>query len=407
MRQYRLLLFATAFIAACSGADGGDFDPGVRALGSGTTTATSIPLPEPVPAVDPLLGLTTTEVATGLDGPVFATAPWGDSRLFVVEQPGRIRVVSGGILLDRPFLDITAEVGSGELEQGLLGLAFHPRFPEDERFFVYSTDRSGDTRVASYRVSSDPNVADGQSRDELLFHPQPASNHNGGMLAFGTDGYLFVSLGDGGGADDQFGNGQRPETMLGAILRLDVDGADPYAIPPDNPFARDGGAPQVWAYGLRNPWRFDIDPVTGLMFIADVGQAEWEEVSVVDTSVGGTNLGWSIVEGEECFGAASCDATGLEPPVVTYDHGQGCSIIGGFVYRGALIPEIAGHYFYGDWCGGWVRSFRFDGSGAVESIDWTADLGTFGQVLSFGRDGVGELYVLAGDGRVLKIEARR
>ncbi len=407
MRFLRIPLLVVAILTASSCTGGGDVDRGEAPVGSGTTTVTSIPLPDPIEVAGPLIGLTTVEVVSGLDRPVFATAPWGDERLFVVEQPGRVRVVAGGRLLDEPFLDITGDVGSGELEQGLLGLAFHPRFPADERFFVYFTDGEGDTRLVSYRVSDDPDVADVESGVELVTHLQPASNHNGGMLQFGTDGYLYVALGDGGGANDQFGNGQRSDTLLGTILRLDVDGAEPYAIPPDNPFVGGGGAPQVWAYGLRNPWRFDIDPATGLMFVADVGQAEWEEVSVVETSVGGANFGWSIVEGEECFTQALCDTSGLETPAITYDHSEGCSIIGGFVYRGALIPELAGHYFYSDWCGGWVRSFRFEGGAIVEPIDWTTDLGTFGRVLSFGRDGAGELYVLGGDGALARIDPRR
>jgi glucose/arabinose dehydrogenase len=227
------------------------------------------------------------------------------------------------------------------------------------------------------------------------------------MLEFGTDGYLYVSLGDGGGANDQFGNGQRTDTLLGTILRLDVDGAAPYSTPPDNPFVGGGGAPDVWAFGLRNPWRFDIDPLTGLMFVADVGQAEWEEVTVVDSSKAGANFGWSIVEADECFAETPCETTGLEQPVIAYDHSEGCSIIGGFVYRGALIPEVAGHYFYSDWCGGWVRSFLYNGTTMVEAIDWTTDLGTFGLILSFGRDGAGELYLLGGDGVVSRIVAQR
>ncbi len=376
-------------------------------LGSGTTTPTSIPLPAPVAVDAELTGLATVEVASGLDRPVFAIAPWGDERLFIVEQPGRIRVISGGRLLDDPFLDITDEVGSEGLEQGLLGLAFHPRFPADERFFVYYTDVDGNTRLVSYRVSSEPNSADPTSGNELLTVRQPASNHNGGMLEFGTDGYLYVSLGDGGGANDQFGNGQRTDTLLGTILRLDVDGAAPYSTPPDNPFVGGGGAPDVWAFGLRNPWRFDIDPLTGLMFVADVGQAEWEEVTVVDSSKAGANFGWSIVEADECFAETPCETTGLEQPVIAYDHSEGCSIIGGFVYRGALIPEVAGHYFYSDWCGGWVRSFLYNGTTMVEAIDWTTDLGTFGRILSFGRDGAGELYLLGGDGVVSRIVPQR
>ncbi len=381
--------------------------PTQRRLGSGTTTPTSIPLPAPVAVDDELTGLATVEVASGLDRPVFAIAPWGDERLFIVEQPGRIRVISGGRLLDDPFLDITEEVGSKGLEQGLLGLAFHPRFPADERFFVYYTDVDGNTRLVSYRVSSESNAADPTSGTELLTVRQPASNHNGGMLEFGIDGYLYVSLGDGGGADDQFGNGQRTDTLLGTILRLDVDGAAPYSTPPDNPFVGGGGAPDVWAFGLRNPWRFDIDPLTGLMFVADVGQAEWEEVTVIDSTIGGANFGWSIVEADECFAEVPCQTTGLEQPVIAYDHSEGCSLIGGFVYRGTLIPEVAGHYFYSDWCGGWVRSFLYNGTTMVETIDWTTDLGTFGRVLSFGRDGAGELYLLGGDGVVSRIVPQR
>lgn len=317
-----------------------------------------------------------------------------------------MRIGPGGDESD--FLDLTPDVGSSGLEQGLLGMAFHPDYADNGRFFVYYTDLDGTSRL--YEYAAPGGEADPGSARLVLSQPQPASNHNAGMLEFGPDGYLYVSLGDGGGANDEFGHGQRSDTLLGTILRLDVDGADPYAVPPDNPFVAGGGAAQVWAYGLRNPWRFTIDPVEELLYIADVGQDEWEEVNATSYDAPGLNYGWPITEGPECLDDDDddeCDRDGLVEPVFAYEHDQGCSITGGFVYRGTAIPELDGHYFYADWCGQWVRSFRLAGGSVTAETDWTAELGDVGQVLSFGRDGFGELYVLNQDGFVLKIVPRR
>lgn len=365
--------------------------------GSSTTTAVAEtagadPLPE-------LAGLALEVVAQGLSKPLFVTAPPNDPRVFVVQQDGFIRIVAEGELAPEPFLDITGDVGSSGNEQGLLGLAFHPGYAENGRFFVYVTNNGGDTDVLEYLVSDDPNRADAGSRRELLEVAQPASNHNGGMLEFGPDGYLFVGLGDGGAADDQFGNGQRPDTLLGTILRLDVDSSEPYAIPPDNPFVDGGGAREVWAYGLRNPWRFSIDAASNTLYIGDVGQNRFEEIDAVDLGLSGLNYGWPAAEGNDC---RSGDCSGFVAPVLTYGHGEGCSVTGGYVYRGEAIPELDGHYFYGDWCGGWVRSFRFDESVSNET-DWSSELGAVGAITSFGTDASGELYITTGEGTVFKL----
>jgi glucose/arabinose dehydrogenase len=310
-----------------------------------------------------------------------------------------IRIAADGELTSEPFLDITGDVDSGGNEQGLLGLAFHPGYADNGRFFVYVTNNGGDTEVLEYRVSDDPNRADAGSQRELLEVVQPASNHNGGMLEFGPDGYLYVGLGDGGGADDQFGNGQRPDTLLGTILRLDVDSFEPYAIPPDNPFVDGGGAREVWAYGLRNPWRFSIDAATNTLYIGDVGQSRFEEIDAVDLGLGGLNYGWPAAEGNDC---REGDCSGFTAPVLTYGHGEGCSVTGGYVYRGEAMPELDGHYFYADWCGGWVRSFRFDGT-VSDEIDWSSELGAIGAITSFGTDTAGELYIATGEGTVFKL----
>ena len=338
-------------------------------------------------------------MASGLAQPLFLDAPVGDSRLFIVEQPGRIRIVADGSLLPGAFLDITDLVGSGG-ERGLLGLAFHPQYQVNGRFFVNYTDNGGDTRVAEYRAGADPNRADPATGRVILTVDQPASNHNGGMLAFGPDGNLYIALGDGGGGGDQFGHGQRPGTLLASLLRIDVDSGGNYGVPADNPFVAGGGAPEVWVWGLRNPWRFSFDGHR--IYIGDVGQGRWEEIDVLTTADGGAKLGWSKMEGNHCF-SSGCDQTGLVPPVFEYGHAEGCSITGGYVYRGSAIPELNGHYFYGDFCSGWMRSFRYTGDGVADTWDWTADLGTVGSLTSFGTDGSGELYVVSGAGTVYRI----
>ena len=339
-------------------------------------------------------------VATGLHSPLFLTAPAGDTRLFVVEQTGRVHIIQNGQLLPTPFLDIASKVVTGS-EVGLLGLAFHPRYSENGFFYASYVDTRVASRVERYRVSSDPNRADHGSAATVLVVQQPFENHNGGMVAFGPDSMLYVALGDGGGAYDPLRSGQDSSTLLGKLLRIDVDRGSPYTVPATNPFVNTPGAkPEIWALGLRNPWRFAFDRPGGMLYIADVGQQSWEEVNVVPASLGGVNYGWSRMEGSKCLEPTPCTGAGLTLPVEEYGHGDGCSITGGFVYRGTQIPEVQGHYFYSDYCAGFLRSFRFADGRATERRDWGLSLGS---VLSFGEDASGELYVLTGDGRVLKL----
>ncbi|NNG15054.1 MAG: glucose dehydrogenase, partial [Gemmatimonadales bacterium] len=255
-------------------------------------------------------------------------------------------------------------------------------------------------------VSTDPNVADSSSEREILRFSQPFSNHNGGHIAFGPDGFLYIASGDGGDGGDPQNNGQDQETLLGKILRIDVDSGAPFGIPAGNPFANGGGAPEIWATGLRNPWRFSFDRLTGDLYIADVGQNEREEIDAQPaSSTGGENYGWNVMEGGICFSPSSgCDQSGLTLPVLDYDHSQGCSVTGGYVYRGSAIPALVGQYFYADFCEGWVRSFRIQGGEAVERTEWTS-LAPGGSITSFGQDAAGELYVVASGGSVYRIVA--
>jgi hypothetical protein len=350
-------------------------------------------------------GLALEKVAEGLRRPLYLTAPPGDPRLFVVEQRSAIRVIRDGRLLDRPFLDLSRELSTGN-EQGLLGLAFHPRYRENGCFFVNSTDRSGDTRVERFRVSRDPDVADPTSREEVLRVDQPFANHNGGDVVFGPDGMLYIGMGDGGSAGDPHGNGQNRGSLLGKLLRIDVDHGRPYSIPPDNPFTgRPGLRGEIWAWGLRNPCRFSFDPAESLLYIADVGQDRWEEVDVVGARQPGLNFGWNRMEGRHCFRAGRCDTVGLELPVVEYGHGEGCSVTGGFVYRGSRIPSLVGHYLYADYCSGWIRSFHWSHGRVTDPRQWR--LPRPGQVTSFGEDAAGELYVLVDGGQVFRIVPER
>jgi len=356
------------------------------------------PAPPPAPPPPPLSGefsLTVETVANGLTRPLYLTAPAGDDRLFIVEQTGRIRIVTNGTVLAAPFLDLSSKVSGGN-EQGLLSMAFHPNYAANGFFYVDYTDDDGDTRVERYAVSADPDVADGGSAKLILSVPQPLSNHNGGHILFGPDAMLYVAIGDGGGAGDPQNNGQNAGTLLGTLLRLDVDGGDPYAIPVDNPFGN-----EIWAIGLRNPWRIAFDPAAGTLYIADVGQASLEEVNVVGDDEAGLNYGWRIMESSSCFGGGGCDDAGLVLPVLEYGHIEGCSVTGGFVYRGSDLPEVVGHYFYSDFCQGFLRSFRFDGEGATAEVEW--DVGGLASVLSFGRDAAGELYILSDNGRVVRL----
>ena len=371
-----------------------------------STCSVAINSPPPPPGTARLV-----LVAEGLDQPLFVTAPAGDARrLFVVEQGGRVRVVKDGARLATPFLDLSSQVSRGG-EQGLLSLAFDPNYASNGRVYASFTNTAGDTRIVRYVVSADPDVVNQTAADTILAVDQPFSNHNGGLIAFGPDGYLHVGLGDGGSGGDPQGNGQSLGTLLGKILRIDVSGAgsrEPYAVPPDNPFVGTAGARgEIWAYGLRNPWRFSFDRVTGDLYIGDVGQNAWEEVDVAEAADGrgrGVNYGWNVMEGTHCYNASTCSRTGLVLPVVEYDHGDGCSVTGGYVYRGAAVPDLAGVYFYADYCEGWIRSFRYAGGGATDERDWTAALAAGGPISSFGEDGVGEMYVVVHGGRVWRIE---
>jgi len=344
----------------------------------------------------------------GLSQPVdLQSAPGDTNRLFIVEKPGIIRVFQGGALLPKPFLDISSRVSRGT-EQGLLGLAFHPQFATNRRFYVDYTDISGDTRVVEFLADAGLDSASATER-EILFVDQPADNHNGGQIAFGPDGYLYVALGDGGGAGDTYHNGQNLGSLLAKLLRLNVDAGSPYSIPADNPFVgRTGAKGETWDYGLRNPWRFSFDRLNGDLYIADVGQNLYEEVDYEPHHAGGKNYGWNIMEGFHCFNASTCNKAGLTLPVVEYPHQDGCSITGGYIYRGAEIPELNGTYFYGDYCTGIVRSFRIDQSKAVNAQDWTSTLrtqsgGRMEQLSSFGQDARGELYLVLLTGEVYQI----
>jgi glucose/arabinose dehydrogenase len=358
----------------------------------------------PVPGTP---NLSTVLVARGLSAPLDLQVPAGDrARLFVVEQGGRIRIVRSGAVVGTPFLDIASRVRAGG-EQGLLGLAFHPQYAQNGRFFVNYTDRNGDTHVSEFRVSANADVADANSERQLLFVNQPFDNHNGGGLAFGNDGLLYIGLGDGGSGGDPQGNGQSLTTFLGKMLRIDVNQGSPYGIPADNPFASRPGAREVWSYGLRNPWRFAFDRSNGDLYIGDVGQGDREEIDVGPAARrGGENWGWNIMEGTRCFRPASgCNTAGLSLPVAEYDHSGGaCSVTGGVVYRGCRLPGYAGTYFYADYCSGMVRSFRFDGTRAVAQRDWTSTLGRgLDNPTSFGVDADGEAYIVDGDGEIYRI----
>jgi glucose/arabinose dehydrogenase len=342
-------------------------------------------------------------VVSGLSNPVLLTAPTSDPRLFIVEKAGRIRIIENGSLLSTPFLTLAGQV-SGDFEQGLLGLAFHPSYASNGHFYVYYTALNNDIRVERYTVSPpDGDVANAASAQLIITVPHPSeTNHNGGMLAFGADGKLYIGTGDGGGGDDPDENGQNPNTLLGKLLRLDVDAATPYASPSDNPFVGEAGLDEIWALGLRNPWRWAFDRTAGHLYIADVGQGAWEEVNVVTAAAAGVNYGWDIMEGRHCHEPSSgCDQSGLMLPVLEYSHGEGCSITGGFVYRGAAMPALQGTYFYADYCQGWVRSFRYANGAATEPQEW--DFGDLGNILSFGQDAAGELYILSANGTVYRI----
>ncbi len=347
------------------------------------------------------------EIASGISNTILAVgAGDGSGRLFIVSQDGKIFIYQNGAVLPTPFLDVSALVTRDASERGLLGLAFHPKYAQNGLFFIDYTDVNGDTAVARYKVSaSDPNVADPSSAQIILSVPQPYANHNGGNVIFGPDDYLYIGLGDGGSEGDPLGNGQNPQTMLSKILRIDVDNGTPYGIPADNPYVNNPSlVKEAWAWGLRNPWRFNFDRATGDLYIGDVGQNQWEEIDFQPAdSKGGENYGWNIMEATHKYSGAPAPAD-LVAPIFEYPHSQGCAVTGGYVYRGSALPDLQGVYFFSDYCFGTIWASYRDDSGK-----WNTNvfLDTHLTVTSFGQDDDGELYVTTGGGgTVLKLVAK-
>ena len=368
-------------------------DGGLSRAQVGSTVQGSLDSPE----------ITLTLHVGGLDRPVHVThAGDGSGRLFIVEQPGRIRIFRDGALLATPFLNIT-ERASCCGERGLLSLAFPPDYSATGVFYVNYTNGSGHTVVARYRTGDDPDRADPGSEEVLLTVRQPYPNHNGGQLAFSPmDGYLYIGMGDGGSAGDPQNHAQNPGSLLGKMLRIDVSsGAGPYAVPPNNPYTQAAGySKEIWALGLRNPWRFSFDSSTGDLYVGDVGQGQWEEINFQPaSSSGGENYGWRIMEGAHCYQNPNCSRTGLVLPVAEYDHGQGCSVTGGIVYRGQRYPRMQGVYFYGDYCSGRMWALRRSGQ------EWQTALvaDTPYRISSFGEDEAGEQFVVDYGGAIYRI----
>jgi glucose/arabinose dehydrogenase len=367
-------------------------------------TATLVPV-EPTPdrvfsLPDPS-GIRLVQVASGLERPL-GLEHAGDRRLFVVEQRGVVWVMQDGQLQPTPYLDLRDRVNSSANEQGLLGLVFHPEFARNGQLFVDYTNAGGDTIVARLIAAAGAEQVDPGTEQVLLRIDQPFSNHNGGDLEFGPDGYLYVASGDGGAAADPFGNGQRLDTLLGKLLRLDVDGGEPYAVPADNPFAGGGGQPEIWAYGLRNPWRFAFDPINSDLYIGDVGQNAWEEIDFLPGGFSGPrNFGWNIREGAHTFtGPAAAD---MLDPVAEYANGAGgtCAVTGGVVMRSPSLPDWTGVYLFGDYCSGQVWGLVRDAAGVwVNQLLFDTDL----TLSAFGTDASGEVYLVHHGGAVYRLE---
>jgi glucose/arabinose dehydrogenase len=348
-------------------------------------------------------------VAGGLGDALYVTAPPGDSRLFVVQQSGRILVLDHGRARRRPFLDLSGRIASGG-EQGLLGLAFHPDYARNGRFYVDYTNRAGDTRVVEFRVSKDPDRADPRSARVLLRIPQPYPNHNGGDVVFGPDGMLYVGMGDGGSGGDPHGNGQSLGTLLGKLLRIDVDARTaslPYGIPSDNPFVdRPGARPEIYSLGLRNPWRFSFDRARGDLWIGDVGQNRYEEIDYVAKGAGrGANFGWNATEGRHPFANTALSTGETVMPVAEYSHALGSSVTGGYVYRGRRAPALRGRYVYADYASGRVWTLGA-GPRPGTAREITGSLGvTLSGVTSFGEGARGELFVIGNAGVLYRFES--
>lgn len=403
----RFILLLVLFIAACNGQNtltSVPSTPTTDAVPPTSASPTTLPSTE-TPGQDPATetpssartfpdpnAYTWQALVTDLQRPVDLQAD-GSGRLFVIEKVGRIRIIENDQLIDTPFLDISERVGSDGNEQGLLGLAFHPKYQENGRFFLNYTDNNGDDVIARFQVSNDPNIADPGSEVQLVSVEDPFPNHNGGVLTFGPDGYLYAGLGDGGSQGDPFGNAQNTGVLLGKILRLDVDSAEPYAVPADNPFGN-----EIWAYGLRNPWRLSFDKATDDLYIGDVGQGDWEEIDFLAAgSPGGANFGWDFREGAHDFEGGGPE--GMIDPIAEYSHPEGgCSVTGGYVYRGSL-PEWNGIYLYGDYCTGMIWGLIRTDNGWQNQLLFDLDL----TLTSFGQDETGELYLVSDSGEILRL----
>lgn len=376
----------------------------------GASETASIPEPTPAPETTATLPAPVTlpeaqkyqwvGVFSGLQSPIgIANAGDGSGRLFIIEQAGVIRMVENGQLSNQSFLNIKDRVGANGSERGLLGLTFHPKYKENGYFYVNYTGKDGNSVISRFQASG--NTADPASEKKLLGVAQPYPNHNGGSVAFGPDGYLYLGFGDGGSGGDPLGNGQSTHTLLGKILRIDVDKGDPYASPADNPFAGGGGEPEIWAYGLRNPWRFSFDSATGDLYIADVGQNQWEEIDFLAAgSPGSANFGWNMMEGSHAYNGSDSEA--YIAPVAEYSHNDGCSVTGGYVYRGVALPEWQGVYFYGDYCSGTIWGLYQGANG------WIANelFKTSANISSFGVDENGEIYFSDYGGEILRLEKK-
>jgi glucose/arabinose dehydrogenase len=422
MKAVASLLVSAVILTACSSAAATPASSPQRPAASDTPalsspysptaiTGTAVtPLPSgmasSVPAFPDAAAYRWVPVASGLVEPTDIQFPDdGSGRMFVVEQPGRIRMIQNGQVISTPFLDISSEVGSAGSEQGLLGLAFHPNFKENPYVYVNYTDTNGNNVIA--RFKADGNQADPSSENDLLQIQKPFPNHNGGAVVFGPEGYLYLGIGDGGSEGDPLGYGQNTDVLLGKILRIDVNQGDLFGIPPGNPFAKGGGKPEIWAYGLRNPWRISFDRLTGDLYIADVGQDLWEEVDFVQAgSPGGSNFGWNYREGRHPYSPANPPA-GLKliDPVKEYSHAEGgCAITGGYVYRGSM-PEWQGIYLYGDFCSGLIWGLTRSG-GAGANATWSSQLlfHTGAHITTFGQDQSGEVYFADRGGIIYELQ---
>ena len=420
------VVLLAALMACGGGSPGSDEATAPVAQEEAATSAPASPTPLPTPSasphplpatpfapIEPTTPAPLTELAVEPAFPALSLSrmvgmtypPDGSDRLYVVLQPGRIVFFPNDREVDSAelFLDIRDRVNDRGEEEGLLGLAFDPQYADNGHLYVYYSASSPRRSVVSrFSVSADGRADPGSER-VLLEVAQPFANHNGGQIAFGPDGYLYIALGDGGSRGDPQGNGQDLGTLLGSILRIDVstvDSTGAYAVPADNPFVGHSGArPEIWAYGLRNPWRFSFDRATGDLWTADVGQNRFEEVDIIRP---GLNYGWNIMEGEECFARSDCDRTGLEIPVAEYGREDGCSVTGGYVYRGSSLPSLYGAYVYGDYCSGRIWALRHDGDEVTEHMQ-IVDSGL--RIPSFAEDAAGELYVLSFDGTIYRLVA--